>query len=107
MVDPISPPVIQQVDRIEKSMNGVSSNMSKLCWFGGDERGRSSIARGRVIGERPTSFQTQGYSRRHHKGSEASLLLLEAGRKTPSKASFGEKACPEKDSQRVGVSCNN
>ena len=30
MVDPISPRVIQQVDRIERSTNGVSSNMSEL-----------------------------------------------------------------------------
>ena len=38
-------------------------------------------------------------------GCEASLLLLEAGRETPSEAGFGAKACPKKSSQRRGSSC--
>src|SRR5208283_5433554 len=77
------------------------------CWFGGDELGRSSIARGRVGGKCPSSVQAQGHSRGHHQGSEASFLLPEAGREAPGQASFGAKACPEKDSQRGGLSCNH
>jgi hypothetical protein len=40
-------------------------------------------------------------------GSEAPLLLPEAGREAPSQASLGAKACSKKDSQRAGLSFNN
>jgi hypothetical protein len=48
--------------------------------FGGDERGRSSIARRRIGGECSSSIQAQSSSRGHYQGDEASLLLPEAGR---------------------------
>jgi len=73
---------------------------------GGDEFGRSSAARRRVNRQRSPSLQAQGSDGRHHQGSEAPLLLPEAGREAASEASVGAKACSEEDSQRVGLSCN-
>src|SRR5436190_24196516 len=57
----------------------VCSNLSCQDLFGGDRFGRSSIARGGVVGERPASGQAQGSGGRHNQGSEASLLLSDAG----------------------------
>ena len=39
-------------------------------------------------------------------GSEAPLLLPEAGREAPGEASLGPKARQKEDSQRVGLSCS-
>src|ERR1700680_2150720 len=91
----------------ERVIKGVSSNCPIRTGRGVDECGRNSTARRRVGGERPPAFQAQGSIGKHHRRSEASLLLPEAGREAPSEASFGAKACPKKVSQRLRVSCNN
>src|SRR5207245_2005440 len=50
--------------------------------------------------------QTQGSDGRHHQGSEASLVLPEAGREAPSEGSLGAKACSQENSQRARLSCH-
>jgi hypothetical protein len=101
---------IQQIIGLQfcakRSTFEVSSSVRDWLMVGGDEIGRSSTARGRVIGECPSSVQTQGAAGRYHQGSQASLLLPEAGREEARQASFGAKACPKKESQRVGLGCN-
>src|SRR4029077_14075802 len=69
--------------------------------------GRSSIARGRVAGERPASIQTQGSDGRHHQGSEAALLLPETGREASAKASSGTQTCPKEESKRARLDQND
>ena len=64
------------------------------------ECGRNSIARGRILGERAPSIQTQGSVGRHHQRSETSLVLLETWRKAPSETGLGAEARAKKDSKR-------
>ena len=71
--------------------------------IGGDGFGRSSTARRRIGGKRAPSLQAQGSDGRHHQGSEASLVLPEAGREAAGEAGLGEKACPKKAAQRRGL----
>src|SRR5579864_3630768 len=78
--------------------------MSDVVLLGGDEFGRSSIAGRRVYRECPAAVQAQGSDGRHHQGSEASLLLPEAGREAPNEAGLGEKACSQEDPQTARLS---
>jgi hypothetical protein len=45
---------------------GSKLEAGSLAGFGGDDFGRSSTARRRIIGERPAAVQTQGYDGRHY-----------------------------------------
>src|ERR1035438_5391034 len=54
--------------------------------------GGSSHSRGRIVRERSAGIEAQGPERGHNQGSEASLLLSQAGRKKAREGSFGAQA---------------
>src|ERR1700681_1164247 len=82
----------------ERSTHEVNLSVCVGFWWGGDEFGGSSTARGRVVGECPSSLQAQGAAGRHYQGGQASLLLPEAGREEARQGSFSAKACSKKES---------
>jgi len=54
----------------------------------GDQFGRSATAGRRDAGKCATPVQTQGSDGRHHQGSEAALVLPQAGREASGEASL-------------------
>ena len=54
------------------------------------------LQEGESGGERPSSFQAQGYSRRHYQGSEASPFYLKPGEKRRVKQALARKRARKK-----------
>ena len=82
---------------------GVRSKMSDIVLVEVMSLAEVRLQEGESIENALRQVQTQGSDGRHHQGSEASLVLPEAGREAPGEAGLGEKACPKKAAQRRGL----
>jgi hypothetical protein len=82
--------------------NGPTSCNLVGCPIGraGGYFGGSSTTGRRAVGKRAASLQAQGAGRRHHQGSQAALILPQAGREAQGQAGPGAQASEKEEPQR-------